>query len=76
MENEKVMYTKPGCVKCSFLEKILNKKSIIFSKKNISEDDNSRLKLENNNIMSLPVMEIDGNLISDYNQLLSLFKGA
>jgi len=72
---EATLFTKPGCNKCNILKKMMDKKNISYDTKDISVDEKAYDTLCAASIMSLPVIETSkGELVSDYNQLLNMFK--
>lgn len=74
MEKEIIFYTKPRCQKCNILKTLMDKKNINYSVVDISQDLLAFEMLNNKNIMSLPVVYIDNDYISDFNKLTEIFK--
>jgi len=70
------IYGKEGCNKCVILCKILDNKKIKYNYIDIHEEENkdSYEMLYDLNIMTLPVVEKDSEITSDYNKIIKMFK--
>ncbi len=58
------VYTTTNCPNCRELKNILNKSHIQFEELNIETDFKAMAKLVENNLMQVPVLEINGQLKS------------
>lgn len=64
-----VIYTQPGCGKCMFVMKWLESRNIDFEPVNIRENEEALEKVQNSGYASLPVVEIDGEIVfNDFNE--------
>ncbi len=60
------LYSTKQCVKCQFLKKQLEDKSIFFEYIDINEDNQALNKLMKNNLVSLPIVEVkEGQFLQD-----------
>lgn len=57
------VYSKPNCVNCIKLKTQFKNTGIDFTEVNILEDDEAREMLVSKGLMSLPVVDLDGELI-------------
>lgn len=68
------LYSKPNCPKCLMLMRLLEKKKISYNYIDITKDSDAFEKLSELNFLSLPIVELDGKFITNYDELIKMFK--
>lgn len=58
-----VVYTQPGCGECMFVMKWLESRDVEYEAINIRENDEALEKVQSSGYSSLPVVEIDGEIV-------------
>jgi glutaredoxin len=71
-----IVYSTPVCPHCIELKEMLKRHGISFEERNVFEDDEARDKLMKAGLSHVPVVEVDGKLISDFtnDELLKAIK--
>ena len=63
------IYTTNSCPYCDSLKSFLSEKSIQYTEKNVEEDADARAEMLNKtNALSVPVIDIDGEVIVGFNK--------
>ena len=63
------LYTRTVCPKCYGVKGVLAENGLDVEIINIDHDAAARKKIEDNNISSVPVLEVEGELIADLNEI-------
>jgi len=63
------LYTKTVCPKCYGVKAAIAESGLNVEVINIDHDATAHKKLEDNHISSVPVLEVDGELIADLNEI-------
>ncbi|MFA5406614.1 MAG: glutaredoxin family protein [Candidatus Nanoarchaeia archaeon] len=61
-----IVYTTPACPKCLNVKALLKQHNVDFTERNVFEDDEARERLMTEGIMSVPVVEINNELMHDF----------
>ncbi len=69
------LYTSPTCVKCKQVKKVLEDKSLSFTELDIEDDALARADLLARGYMSLPVLKINDEYVSDFKKILEVVTG-
>lgn len=69
-KEEVILYGKTVCPKCMFAENELNVNEITYIKKNIDTDEEAKEKLIDLGLMGLPVLEVNGEITSNYTEIM------
>lgn len=64
------LYTKTICPKCLWVKLELERRGIEAEIINIEKDDKAKEKILDEGFLSVPVMELNGNLIGDTKQMM------
>ena len=65
-----IVYGKTVCPKCMFVESALGRKNILFKKVNLDNNEEAKQKLIDLGLMSLPVIEVNGEIISNHGEIM------
>lgn len=65
-----IVYSKTVCPKCMFVESSLGRKNILYTKVNLDHDEVARDRLVSLGLMSLPVIEVNGEIISSHGEIM------
>ena len=63
------LYTKTVCPKCIGVKAIIEEEKVSVELINIDHDEAAKQKLIDQNILTVPVLEVNGQLISDLNTI-------
>lgn len=65
-----IVYGKTVCPKCMFVESSLGRKNVLYKKVNLDHDEATRERLVDLGLMSLPVIEVHGEIISNHGEIM------
>ncbi|TBL77400.1 glutaredoxin family protein [Paenibacillus thalictri] len=68
------LYTKTVCPKCMWIKSEIARSGVEVEIVNIDHDEAARERLLEAGVMSLPVMEADGEFIFDTNEMVKLME--
>lgn len=66
MNQELIVYSKPGCGGCNFTKKYLQKSNIEYKEINVIENEEGLKRIKEFGHSSLPVVEFNGKLFSGH----------
>ena len=64
MSKQVTVYTTSTCPHCVTAKEYLQEKGVDFTEKNVQQDNEARKMLMEKGIMAVPVIEIEGELIT------------
>ncbi|MER1999465.1 MAG: glutaredoxin family protein [Lysinibacillus sp.] len=70
------LYTKTICPKCLWVKSELMEAGIVFETVNIDHNQDAFEKLTSANILTVPVLEVDGSLINEMPMILAAIEKA
>lgn len=65
-----IVYGKTICPKCMLVENMLDRKEVLYMKINLDENEEARNRLLDLGLMSLPVIEVNGEIISNHGEIM------
>lgn len=65
-----IVYSSPSCGNCEKAKQTLLEEEIDFQEIDITQDNQSRIKLMSEGFARLPVFELDGEFYNDVNELV------
>ena len=63
------LYTKTVCPKCIGVKAVIAEEKVSVEMINIDHDEAAKQKLIDQNILTVPLLEVNGQLISDLNTI-------
>ncbi len=64
MAREVIVYSTPICAPCEALKRYLRERGVEFTVKDLMMDEDAALFLEDRNIRTTPVLQVDGEILS------------
>lgn len=64
MAREVIVYSTPICAPCEALKRYLRSRGVEFTVKDLMMDEDAALFLEDRNIRTTPVLQVDGELLA------------